>query len=342
MGREKQCIEQQGIKTISFDIKRGNVSVFQTIYNLIQRRKICSIVQPDLIHEIALQPIVLGFIDRLLGAREKNVCSFAGFGILMARFKERPWFLYLLKKIFPLIQKKGISIVQNKEDKQILSYAGVKESQIRLIPGAGVDIKKYQPADSSKSEKPYLTVLMACRLLWSKGINEFIQAAQVLQKDKALFLNFVLCGEPDKKSNDAIGEKKLIELTMMSKVKWIGFQENMTKIFNESDIFCLPTYYGEGIPKVLLEAMACGLPCITTNTPGCNNAVRNGINGVLIPPKNPKRLVDAILYLAKNPELRKKMGKKGRQRVLKYFSQEIIIKQTLCVYDELVRLKEKI
>jgi glycosyltransferase involved in cell wall biosynthesis len=103
-------------------------------------------------------------------------------------------------------------------------------------------------------------------------------------------------------------------------------------MFAESNIVCLPSYYGEGVPKVLIEAASCGRPIVTTDMPGCREIVHDSVNGFLVPARDPDALADALEKLIGSESLRKEFGKKGREIVIKDFSVEKVIKETLDLY----------
>jgi glycosyltransferase involved in cell wall biosynthesis len=145
----------------------------------------------------------------------------------------------------------------------------------------------------------------------------------------------VLVGEPDHDNPASVSELQIQQWVEDGIVEAWGRQEKMNEILPQAAIFCLPSYR-EGMPKVVLEAMACGVPCITTNAPGCRDAVRHEDNGLLVPIKDAEALAEAIIRLLQNPNERRRMGAWGRERAEKEFNQEIIIQQTLDVYREML------
>jgi len=171
-------------------------------------------------------------------------------------------------------------------------------------------------------------------MLWDKGIGEFIDACKII-KGKNINARFVLVGESDPDNPAAIDSKQLDTWQSSCFVDWLGRQEEISSIFALSHIVCLPSYR-EGLPKVLLEAAACGRPIVTTNTPGCREIVRHGENGLLVPVKDSKALAQALECLIFDAELRKKMGARGREIAVQEFSVEKVVRETLAIYKELL------
>jgi glycosyltransferase involved in cell wall biosynthesis len=176
--------------------------------------------------------------------------------------------------------------------------------------------------------------MLASRMLWDKGVGEFVEAAKILKQD-GVAARFVLVGECDSENPTSISNGQLNEWNELDIVEWWGKKTDMHKVLAQSSIVCLPSYR-EGLPKVLLEAASCGRAIIATDVPGCREIVHDGENGILVPLKNSIALVSAIKELIDNPEKRKSMGINGRRLVESEFSEEIVVSQTLKVYQELL------
>ena len=171
-------------------------------------------------------------------------------------------------------------------------------------------------------------------MVWEKGINEFVQAYKILIK-KRLNIKFILAGRVDPDSPSAINISYLRNLNNKNNknFKWIGFQKNIKKIINSSDVVVLPSYH-EGAPKVLLEAAACGKPIVASNINGCREIVKNNYNGFLIPVKNSNQLAKKIEILYLNKKLHKKMSKNNIIKSKKFFSVEKVVEKHIKVYEE--------
>jgi glycosyltransferase involved in cell wall biosynthesis len=226
------------------------------------------------------------------------------------------------------------TIVQNPDDFGLLIKMGVPEDRLRLIRGAGVDTEVFTPVLESPPEP--VTVLLSARMLWAKGVGEFVEAARQLTQ-AGVKARFVLVGEPDPGNPASVPVAALRAWHGENGVECWGHRDDMPAVFHAAHIACLPSFYREGLPKVLLEAAACGLPIVTTDVPGCREIVRDGDNGFLLPVRDAQALAVALRSLIDNAALRAKMGRRAREIVLAEFSQERVIAETLVVYQELTQ-----
>ena len=209
----------------------------------------------------------------------------------------------------------------------------VRESQISLIRGAGVDINAF-PFHPEVSGS--VVVTLVSRILRDKGVLEFIEAASQLQT-KIPEVVFQIIGEPDLGNPSAIPQSEIDSWESLPNVRYLGRRSDIADILKGSHIVCLPSYR-EGLPKSLLEALSSGRPIITTDVPGCREVCEDGVNGVLVPARDSTALSVAIEKLALNPELRRAMGQAGRMRAESEFSNEIVCTQTLDLYKRLLKL----
>jgi glycosyltransferase involved in cell wall biosynthesis len=175
-------------------------------------------------------------------------------------------------------------------------------------------------------------VILAARMLWDKGVGEFVEAARLLKKD-GIECRMVLIGDPDPGNPASIEEQTLHDWHVEGIVEWWGHRENMVEMFALANIVVLPSYR-EGLPKVLLEAASCGRAIVTTDVPGCREIVHHNENGLLVPPHDSKSLAGSIKTLIENPKLRASMGMRGREIVEAEFSEEIVVSQTMAFYKE--------
>jgi glycosyltransferase involved in cell wall biosynthesis len=166
-------------------------------------------------------------------------------------------------------------------------------------------------------------------------VADFVDAARLL-KARGVAAVCVLVGEPDSDNPASIPLATLQRWHAEGVVEYAGRQDDMAAVYADADIACLPTFYAEGVPKSLIEAAACGLPIVTTDWPGCRDVVADGENGILVPIKDPTAVADALEILARDPDLRARMGRSGRARVERDFSLETITRQTLALYGELL------
>nr|WP_276509977.1 glycosyltransferase [Hyphomicrobium sulfonivorans] len=181
-------------------------------------------------------------------------------------------------------------------------------------------------------------VMLASRMLWDKGVGEFVDAARQLTDTGA---RFVLVGRVDDGNPSYISEQQLRDWVNEGIVEWWGQRSDMVSCLNEADIICLPSYR-EGLPKSLLEAMSCGKPCITTNVTGCRDAVRDQDNGLLVPARDAAELRTAVKKMLADPAMRERMGTRGRQRALEEFGLQRISNLTFDVYSQLISKRHNI
>ena len=199
-----------------------------------------------------------------------------------------------------------------------------------MIKGSGVPLDEFQPL--SEPEDDTLTVLLPARLLWDKGIAEFVKAASILHQK--LKIRMVLVGKIDSGNPSGIVQQQVDDWVEKGLIEYWGFQDNIQEAYARCHIVCLPSYR-EGTPRALIEAAACERAIVTTDVPGCRDIVIHSENGLLVEVKNATALADTIERLASDPDLRQRMGKRGRQIVEAGFSSHLVNKQTLAVYKAL-------
>jgi len=294
-------------------------------------------LRPRLVHHVTSKPVLYGTVAARVTGTHAVVNAISGMGHVFAQgdlphrlLRAGVSIIYRLALRHPRMRV----IVQNREHRELfLKRSWVRDSDMVLIPGSGVDVDRFVPRLGDHVGP--IRILMAARLLYTKGVEEFVAAARLFRKRK-LDARFILVGEPDPDNPGSVPQEVLRQWHAEGSIEYRGRQEDMSSVFAESDIVCLPTYYGEGIPKVLVEAAACGLPIVTTDWPGCREIVEHGINGLLVPIRNSDALATALATLAGDPALRKAMGRRGRARAEGEYSLDSIISKTLAVYADLL------
>jgi len=329
-GRKADVIRSAGIRLIPFGLSRrgGNpLREVVALWRLYRREK------PDLVHHVALKPVMFGALAAWLARVPAQVNAVAGLGWLFTSSHgvvrlARPTLRWMLARL--LNQPHSLTIVQNPEDKALLERSGVTAARLRLIRGAGVDVQVFYPV--SPPPTPVCIVLVA-RMLWDKGVGEFVEAARRLI-GAGVSARFVLVGDPDPANPASVPESTLRNWHGQHGVEWWGRREDMPAVLQAAHIACLPSSYGEGLPKSLLEAAACGLPIVTTDAPGCREVVRDGVNGLLVPVRDAAVLAAALGKLIGDAALRRRMGEQSRVRAETEFGLEAVIAQTLAAYRE--------
>jgi glycosyltransferase involved in cell wall biosynthesis len=292
-------------------------------------------LRPDVLHHIALKPILYGSIAARFAGLRGILNAPVGMGFVFAS----PSLLSrLLRPIVELglrflLNPPGSRVVfENPDDlAQLVRRGAVRESDAVLIRGAGVDTEVFSPGAESDGSP---VVVLVARMLWDKGVGDFVEAARRVKAD-GVAARFLVVGSPDDQNPSAINEAQLQAWHSEGAVEWLGQRDDVATILRDAHIFCLPTYYAEGLPKSVLEAMAVGLPVVTTDAPGCREAVHDGENGLLVQPRDPSALAAALRRLIADPALRRRMGTESRRRAVTEFATGIVTAATLAVYDRL-------
>ena len=336
VGNCGEKIVEAGFRLLPLRLNRSSYSLFHELRTVAELRRIYQREKPDIIHHIALKPILYGSMAALGSRRVQVVNAFAGLGYLVSSpsFKARALKQVLWKMFrFLLNRRNSFLLLQNCEDRDLLvAEVGVRPEKTTVIRGSGVDVNEFQPTDEVPSTP---IVLLSSRMLWIKGICDFVEAAKLL-RTRGINARFVLAGDTDPGSPGAIPREKLQEWQNAGPVEWWGHQQSMSGMVQQAALVCLPSHGGEGVPKALIEAAAGGRAIVATDVPGCRDIVRHGTNGLLVPPKNPAALADAIDRLLKDAPLRAEMGRRGREIAVNEFSEEKVIQQTLALYHRLL------
>jgi glycosyltransferase involved in cell wall biosynthesis len=276
---------------------------------------------------VALKPVLLGTLAARITGVPLIVNAISGLGHV---FASNSWLKHPLRFLLKIVltSKHVHVIVQNPEDMHEIGPLALA-NHTHLLLGAGVNTDVFKPKEEPFC--PPFVVSHVSRLLWSKGVGDLVEAARLL-KQKGIPIHVQVVGLPDKENPNSIPEHVLNQWHGEGLIAWLGQQDNIEEIYQQSHVAVLASYYREGIPKSLLEALACGKPIVTCHMPGCRLTVQNGRNGFLIPPKSAEELARVLEILYKNPKKRQTMGKKSRSMALKYFSDHTIHKQTLRIY----------
>ncbi len=292
-------------------------------------------VQPDIVHHVAMKPMLYGSIAASFAKVKYKIQAISGFGFV---FLSDTWKAKLLRfpirmmLRFALCGKNTRVVVQNPDDERLTESLGVKKSNLHIIAGSGVDVDTFSP--TKELESKYIRVTLVARMLWDKGIGEFVEAMRLL-KGKGLNIQAYLVGEPDDSNPASISLAQLQKWQNDVGIHYEGRRSDIAKVWGESHIAVLPSYR-EGLPKSLLEAAACGRPMVATDVPGCRSVVIDNETGLLVPPRNAESLALAIEKLANNKELRLEMGEKARKLIENEMSDQVINDQFIKLYRHLL------
>lgn len=319
-----------------FFLKRSSINFFYETKTFLSLLKLIKDNHTSIIHLITIRPMLYGGIIARILKLENLVFSFPGLGYI---FISNNIFIKFIKLIvykllkFALNNKKPKYIFQNESDiKKISHLINInKKKNINLIQGSGVDLNYYIPTRSNDNK---FRILMASRLLKSKGIYDYIKAAEIVKKQEKN-IEFILVGWKDENPS-SLTRKEISELKTNKSINYLGFEKNMINLFKIIDVAVYPSYYGEGIPKFLLESAACGKPIITTNIDGCSNAILNEKTGFLVSPKNPSEIAEKIMKFYSDNELCNKMSRNSRIYAEKTFSITDVTNKHYELYEDLL------
>lgn len=292
--------------------------------------------RPEAVHHFTLKCVVYGSMAAARAQVPFIINAVAGLGYvftnpsLTARVL-RPLVRGALR--FAMNGANARLVLQNTDDVRLFRDARVvAERKVRLIMGSGVDTKRFHPASSPVLEREPMRILLASRILWDKGVGEFVEAARLLLAE-GLPMRFRLAGSPDPGNPASVPDARITSWVNAGVVEFLGQVADMPALLQETDIAVLPSYR-EGLPKSLIEAAACAIPMVTTDVPGCREVVSDGETGLLVPARDHRALADAIRRLYTHPEWARDLGKAARERAIRQFDEHVVVAKTLEVYRE--------
>jgi glycosyltransferase involved in cell wall biosynthesis len=326
-------IKHKGIDFRTFSIERSSTSIIKNFKSLLELKRIIKDISPDIIHSVTLKSILLSNLVLLFKRKVNKVNAVSGMGYLFTSNRVSIA-LYGLKFILRVLIKLGRPhfIFQNLDDLKEFKKLGVNDNY-NLIRGSGVNHKEFKYTPPKTNEKVNIT--FTGRILKDKGILELIKAIEILPKEIRSKVVLNIYGKIDLDNPAHITEKELKKLLKPNFIVWHGNTNDIKSVLALSDIYCLPSHR-EGLPKSTLEAMAIGRPIVTTNAPGCEDTVLEGINGFKVDIKDYKALSEKLQLLIEDEPLRIKMGKKSREIFEENFTLDKVVKQTFELYDSLI------
>lgn len=293
--------------------------------------------QVDLVHGFTIKCVVYGALAARLAGVKARVSAVAGMGYVFISDSAKARLLRPAVRLLMRVALDGRNarlILQNPDDVALFEQARLVDPQrIRLIPGSGVDCRRFVPATAAHPERAF-TVVLPARLLWDKGLGEYVAAARQLRAEGRNIV-FQLAGEPDPGNPASVPASTVQGWVDEGVLQWLGHVSDMPALFQSVDAVILPSYR-EGLPKGLIEAGACALPLVTTDVPGCREVVEDGVSGLLVPVKDAAALATAIARLQDDPGLCARLGKAAREKALAEFDETIVVARTIEVYRELL------
>ena len=331
---------EDGIRWIDWRLDRAGMNPLGDLRSLRALRRIYRAEAPDLVHHFTVKPILYGTLAAKQAGVPRMVNSVTGLGHVftsqrLLAYLIRPWIRRWY--LWALTTPGSRPMFQNADDlAELCRRSNRLAERAVLTGGSGVDLQRFSagPQGGSKANGTSC-VMFVGRLIEEKGIREFVEAAR-LAKQRGLAARFVACGCPDPGNRSSVDPACIEKWRAEGHVEFPGHTDRADQAIREADVIVLPSYR-EGTPRVLLEAAAMGKPAIASDVPGCREVVTHGYNGLLVPPREPRAIADALQQLLGDPALRARMGRAGRTRAEERFDERRVVDRTLRVYRELHR-----
>ncbi len=333
-GSDVSKIEAEGLIHHQIPFQRSGQNLLSDVITFILLIKLYRLVRPSLVHLVTIKPVIYGGLAARIVRIKSVVAAISGLGTVFIDTSFGGYIrrLLVLKLYRAALRHPWLAVIfQNTNDRDIFIKNNIlKKDFCHIIQGSGVKLSDY-PYLKEPSSEPI--VVMASRLLIDKGVLEFVESAKIL-KQQGIKTIFRLIGESDPDNKSSVSEKFLKQCRAEGFVELMGYREDIAAQYSKANIVCLPSYR-EGLPKSLVEAAACGRAVVTTNVPGCRDAIIPDITGLLSPVKDAKSLANIIKKLIDDPILRLKMGKSGRELAEAEFAIEHIVQKHISIYKQL-------
>lgn len=304
-------LHQMNVKFIPIKMQTSGISPIRDSVTLFRLFRIIKKYSPTIIINYTIKPTIYGSIAARLCGIRRIYSVITGLGYVFSNNDK----VRLIRKLVQLLYKISLRynkkvFFQNPDDIKLFVINKLLDANKSiLINGSGVDLQKFQPVAFPDK----CCFLLISRLLKSKGIFEYVEAANII-KQKYPKVQFKFIGGWAGNSNpETIEQKQVDELRQNGAVEFLDVVDDIRPIIKATTVYVLPSFYREGTPRSILESMAMGKPIITTDMPGCREAVKHGVNGYLVPAKNVKKLAAAMEKFILQPELAVKMGKESRK-----------------------------
>ena len=322
-------LQAAGFRWIEFPLSRRGTNPLFEIKTIARLRQLYRQEKPNIVHHFTIKCVLYGSLAARLAGVKGIINAITGLGyVFIGSNQQANRLLFMVKGLYWLALRNTRVIFQNEDDRALFQEMGlVNPAQCNLIAGSGVDTQRFKP--TPEPEGIPLIVLPA-RLLWDKGVGEFVEAARLL-RSQGIPARFVLVGDTDPDNPAGVPDQQLHDWQTEGVVECWGWQENMSLVYECANIVCLPSYR-EGLPRTLVEAAACGRSLVAADVPGCREIVHNAENGLLVPVRDVQALAAAVKTLVLIPGMRQEMGIRGRAMVEKSFSVEKVVSETLQVY----------
>lgn len=332
--QEARALEAEGVVFHRVHLRRGGLKPSEDLGYLARLRSIMKEVQPELIHNVSVKPIVYGSVAARTLRLRRIVNSISGLGYSFSDEGSRRMLAHIVRLAYRVaLRRSDIRVIfQNPDDIEVFTAAHIiRPEQAVLIRGSGVDLESFP---FSPQPPGTVRVVLPARMLRDKGVCEFAEAARLLRA-RGHDAKFLLAGMKDEANPAGLSESELGDLQRATGVEWLGHVSDMSSLYGSVHVVCLPSYR-EGLPKALIEACAVGRPIVTSDVPGCREVVSDGVNGLLVRPRDAEALAEALDRLLSDPGLRSRMGAEGRRRAEREFDVKAVVRATLDLYKEML------
>ena len=330
-------IERLGFTFHPLRIDRRGMNPFTDLCTLFALIRLYRSLRPTLVQHITIKPVLYGGIAARLAGIPAVLNLVTGLGQVFVG--QGPGYRVLRLVVLQLYRlaaghRNQVMMFQNHGDRdRLVAERVVAPAATDVVPGSGVDLVRFSPRKEPTDDQKI--VVLPGRLLWEKGVGEFVSMARRLKK-RGCTARFVLVGATTDKSPAAVPKQTIEGWVSGGDIEWWGRSEEMERTLAMCSIVCLPTYYGEGVPKVLLEAMALGRAVVAADVAGCREAIFHEKNGVLVPPRDEALLADAVFALLEDADRRGRLGGEARRTVEGGFSEQAVVERTFSVYGKLI------
>ncbi len=336
LGDAVGVIKSHGIQHHPLRLSRSGMNALQEARTFLDITRLLRRLRPDIVHLVTLKPVLYGGIAARIAGVPAVVAAISGLGHVFTAGDLRTRIVRSLVTLayhLALSRKNVRVIFQNPSDRDLLVQTGaVTHDRIVMMKGSGVDLHEYRHV---REPDGLPVVTFAARLLKPKGVCEFVAAAECLRAS-GVEARFLLVGDPDGGNIASVPESQIERWRSEGVVEVLGHRSDIADIFATSNLVVLPSYYGEGLPKVLIEAAACGRAVVTTDMPGCRDAVEAGETGILVPPRDVPALARAIGELLVDRSFRQRLGAAARTLAEREYGLERVVAKHLDVYRRLI------
>lgn len=333
-------LEALGVRAVDLDMRRGSFNPLELAAAARKLSNLIDAVRPDIVHAISLQPMLLASLAARRSRHKPKavVLHITGLGYIAASQSPKARLVRIMtfaiiRKSLP--QSRVWLLAENPDDITFALRRGLgAASRTTIIPGAGVDAEEFAALPPPDNAVP--CVAYVGRLIRSKGVETLVEAHRILN-ERGVALNLMICGAPDTVNPDAVSAETLVDWSSRHGVSLRGHIGDVRTVWATADIAAVPTLGGEGVPRALIEAAACGRPIVASDVSGCSHFLRDGAEGFLVPPGDAQKLADALGRLYRDVKLRRRQGAAARERFMSGYTTQTVGAAVRKAYTALTR-----